>query len=99
MDDATSILSLPDDPAILKQIIATRTRERDEANRRHDQAQIKALRLEVELLRLKKLYYGPRADRLQTPGEVAQMLLGFAGELEARPVNPADLPPGEPLPE
>jgi transposase len=92
MDDATSILSLPDDPAILKQIIATRTRERDEA-------EIKALRFEVELLRLKKLYYGPRVDRLQTPGEVAQMLLGFAGELEARPVNPADLPPGEPLPE
>jgi transposase len=106
MDDVTSILSLPDDPAILKQIIATRTRERDEAsrqrdeaNRRRDEAEIKALRFEVELLRLKKLYYGPRADRLQTFGDVAQMLLKFAGELEARPVNPADLPPGELLPE
>ncbi len=102
MDDAFPILSLPDDPAILKEIIATRTRERDEAsrqrdeaNRRRDEAEIKALRLEVELLRLKKLYYGPRADRLQTLGEVAQMLLGFAGELEARPVNPADLPPAD----
>ena len=30
-------------------------------------------------LRLKKWYYGPRADRLQTPGDVAQMLLEFAG--------------------
>ena len=106
MDDAFPILSLPDDPAILKQIIATRTRERDEAsrqrdeaNRRRDEAEIKALRFEVELLRLKKLYYGPRADRLQTFGDVAQMLLKFAGELEARPVNPADLPPSEPLPE
>jgi transposase len=92
MDDASSILSLPDDPAVLKQIITTRTRERDEANRRRDEAEIKALRFEVELLRLKKLYYGPRADRLQTPGEVAQMLLGFARELESRPVNPADVP-------
>jgi transposase len=106
MDDATSILSLPDDPAVLKQIIATRTRERDEAshqrdeaNRRRDEAEIKALRFEVELLRLKKLYYGPRADRLQTLGEVAQMLLVFGRELEARPVNPDDLPQDEPLPE
>src|SRR5271155_958023 len=106
MDDASSILSLPDDPAILKQIIATRTRERDEANRRRDEAsrqrdeaQIKALRLEVELLRLKKLYYGPRADRLQTFGDVAQMLLVFGRELESRPVHPDDLPQDEPLPE
>ena len=37
MDDVNSILSLPDDPAILKQIITTRTRERDEANRRRDE--------------------------------------------------------------
>jgi transposase len=85
MDDATSILSLPDDPAILKQIIAARTRERDEL-------QVAKLRLEMELLRLKKWYYGPRADRLTTPGDVAQMLLEFATDLEARPVNPADLP-------
>jgi transposase len=106
MDDASSILSLPDDPAILKQIIATRTRERDEANRRRDevhrkaqQLEIEKLRLEMELLRLKKMYYGPRADRLQTPGDVAQMLLEFAGQLESRPVNPDDLPPDEPLPE
>jgi transposase len=92
MEDAVNTLSLPNDPKILKRIIATRTRERDEANRRRDEAEIKALRLEVELLRLKKWYYGPRADRLQTPGEVAQMLLSFATELESRPVNPEDVP-------
>jgi transposase len=97
MEDASAITSLPDGPAILKQIIATRTRERDEANRRRDEAEIKALRFEVELLRLKKMYYGPSADRLQTPGDVAQMLLEFSRELESRPVNPHDLPPGEPL--
>src|ERR1700733_828764 len=85
MDDASAILSLPDDPAILKQIISIRTRERDEL-------QVAKLRLEVELLRLKKMYYGPRADRLQTPGDVAQLLLQFTTDLEARPVNPADLP-------
>jgi transposase len=85
MDDATSILSLPDDPAILKQIILTRTRQRDEWH-------VQFLRAEVELLRLKKMYYGPRADRLQTPGDVVQMLLEFARELEARSENPEDLP-------
>ena len=98
-------LSLPDDPQALKQIIRDlsrqrdeNARQRDEANRRRDEAEIKALRLEVELLRLKKWYYGPKADRLQSPGDVAQMLLGFATELEARPVNPQDLPENEPLP-
>jgi transposase len=105
MDDATSILSLPDDPAILKQIIATRTRERDElqlAKQRIEvekqEIELAKLRIEVELLRLKKLYYGPRADRLQTPDDVAQLLLAFACDLEARPVNPDDLP-AEPLPD
>jgi transposase len=100
MEDTVNAISLPDDPQALKQIIVDlsrrcdeRTCERDEANRRCHEAQIRALRFEVELLRLKKLYYGPRADRLQTPGEVAQMLLEFGRELEARPVNPADLPP------
>ncbi len=106
MEDTSAILSLPEDPAVLKQIIVTRTRERDEAsrqrdeaNRRREEAEIKALRFEVELLRLKKWYYGPRADRLQTTGDVAQLLLAFTTELESRPVNPEDLPPGEPLPE
>jgi transposase len=99
MDDATSILSLPDDPAILKQIIATRTRERDElqiAKQRIEvekqEIELAKLRIEVELLRLKKLYYGPRADRLQQIGDVNQLLLEFAQSMEARPVNPADVP-------
>ena len=116
MEDAVNTLSLPDDPAILKQIIATRTHERDdwrvkfqnieiekqaiEIEKRNIELEkqaieIKALRFEVELLRLRKWYYGPKADRLQTPGDVAQMLLQFATELESRPVNPADLPPGQ----
>jgi transposase len=91
MDDASAILSLPDDPAILKSILAQRTRERDESNRRRDEAEIKALRLEVELLRLKKLYYGPRADRLTQLSDVNQLLLEFAADWESRAVNPGDV--------
>ena len=103
MDDALSHL-LPDDPAALKAIIAAVTGQRDEASRqrdererrlqqRIDELELSKLRLEIELLRLKKWYYGPRADRLAGEGDLAQMLLGFAGELEARPVDPSDLPP------
>jgi transposase len=102
MDDTAAIASLPDDPAILKQMLAARTRERDEWHVKFQNAQIEKeiiqiqkLRLEMELLRLKKLYYGPRADRLTTPGDVAQMLLEFAKYLEAQPVNPQDLPPDD----
>jgi transposase len=95
--------SLPDDPALLKAIIATITRERDAAMRereekarelqkRIDELQVAKLRLEVELLRLKKWHYGPRADTLSSIAEVNQMLLNFAGELEARPVEADDLP-------
>src|SRR5882724_9251798 len=65
-------------------------RQRDHWKLKHDEKELDRLRLEVELLRLKKWYYGPRADRLSMPGDVAQMLLEFAGELEARPVDPAD---------
>ena len=48
------------------------------------------LRLQLELERYKKWYYGPRADRLQSAGEVAQMLLDFAEEMDRKPVHPDD---------
>ncbi len=106
MEDVSVITSLPDDPQSLKQIIFNLSRERDENARQRDERtrerddwHVKFLRVETELLRLKKWYYGPRADRLQNPGDVAQMLLTFATELESRPVNPNDLQPNEPLPE
>ena len=90
---------LPDDPAALKAIIATLARQRDTLEQRSQALEqrsaaleVEKLRLEVELLRLKKLYYGPRADRLNAPDDLAQMLLAFATDLEARPVNPQDLP-------
>jgi transposase len=97
--------SLPDDPAALKAIIAELERRGAELQRReaawqqsqaemqqkHDAMYVELLRLKVELLRLRKQVYGPRADRAQTPEELAQLLLEFAQEQAARPVNPADL--------
>src|SRR5260370_29862422 len=46
--------------------------------------------------RLKILYwdrdYGPRADRLNSTSELAQVLLDFGQELEQRPIHPEDVP-------
>ena len=92
MDDARSIPPLPDELQSLKSLVLTLQRERDELQRERDELQVAKLRIEVELLRLKKLYYGPRADRLHQLGDVNQLLLQFPQDLEARPVNPADLP-------
>lgn len=73
---------LPDDPQTLKALIA-RLVERTDA------LEMKSLRLELELLRYKKWMYGPRADRLASLNDVAQMLLGFGEELDARPMPDA----------
>jgi transposase len=56
-----------------------------------DHLQLENLRLQLELERYRKWYYGPRADRLRSSGEVAQMLLEFAEALERKPVHPADV--------
>jgi transposase len=50
------------------------------------------LRLQLELERYRKWYYGPRADRLQSSADLAQLLLNFAGEMDRKPVHPEDLP-------
>ena len=55
--------------------------------------EIEKLRLEVELLRLKKWYYGRKADQLTSVQDVAQMLLSFGEQLEARPVALNELAP------
>ena len=65
----------------------------EEQTRRANDLQVENLRLQVELERYKKWYYGPRADRLQSSADLAQMLLNFAGEMDRKPVNPDDLPP------
>ena len=61
--------------------------------RERDDLRVENLRLQVELERYKRCYYGPRADRLADSGDVAQMLLQFAEGLERRPVHPDDVPP------
>lgn len=68
-------------------------RRAEEQQRRADELHIANLRLQLELERYKKWYYGPRADRLQSSGELAQMLLDFAAELDCKPVQPDDVPP------
>jgi len=69
---------------------AQRTREQQQ---RADDLYLENLRLQIELDRLKKWYYGPRADQLQSEGELAQLLLGFAHSLDHKPVNLDDVPP------
>jgi hypothetical protein len=97
---------LPDDSEALKAMLRTMMRERDEEKRRADQHERRAdlqtrrsdellvemLHLQLELERYKKWYYGPRADRLQSSADLAQLLLNFAEEMDLKPVNLDDLP-------
>jgi hypothetical protein len=77
---------LPEDTKSLQAMIGSLLRERGDLR-------VENLRLQVELERYKKRYYGQRADRLADSGDVAQMLLQFAEGLERKAVNPDDLPP------
>jgi transposase len=67
--------------------------ERTEQQRRADELRVENLRLQLELERYKKWYYGPRADQLLSGSDLAQMLLEFSEGLEGKPVNHDDLPP------
>jgi hypothetical protein len=98
---------LPDDSQALKRMLRALMRERDKEKRRADKhvqfakeqsnransLYVENLRLQLELDRYRKWYYGPRADRLQSFAELAQLLLNFAEEMDLKPVNPEDLPP------
>lgn len=82
MDDAPAI-QIPDDPAALKALCAALSRhvaERDAT----------ISKLGREILWLRKQLYGPRADRLTSTNGIGQMLLGFATQLEAMPVQSED---------
>jgi transposase len=101
-----NLVSLPDDSQALKAMLRTLMRERDDEKRRADEHERRAeqearrgdelrvemLRLQLELERYKKWYYGPRADRLQSSVDLVQMLLNFAEAMDRKPVNPDDLP-------
>jgi transposase len=67
---------------------------------RADSLYIENLRLQLQLERYQKWYYGPRADRLKTREEVGQALLAFGEELAQKAVPPDDLAAaGEPASE
>src|SRR6266568_1556266 len=98
---------LPDDSEALKAMLRTLMGEHDKEKqradehqrraeheaRRSDELRVEMLRLQLELERYKKWYYGPRAARLQSSADLAQLLLTFAEEMDRKPVNPDDLPP------
>ncbi|HEX2711988.1 MAG TPA: transposase, partial [Candidatus Acidoferrales bacterium] len=98
----TDLPNLPEDStslkAMVRSLLAERDREKQRAEeqcKRAEDLHIQILRLQLELERYKKRYYGPRADRLST-SELAQALLNFGQELEQRPIHPEDVPPSEP---
>jgi transposase len=91
---------LPEDKEALQAMVRSLLLERDkekqrvaEQQRRAEDLYLEKLRLQVELGRLKKWYYGQRADRLQSEGQLAQLLLNFAEAMDRKPVNPDDVPP------
>jgi len=107
VNNDANLVPLPDDSLALKAMLRALMRERDEEKQRADihaqlaedqsrranDLQVELLRVQLELERYKKWYYGPRADRLQSSADLAQMLLNFAEEMDRKPVNPDDLPP------
>ena len=89
-----SFAPLPEDAVTLKALLLAALAERDREQQRADDLYVQNLRLQLELGRYKKWYYGPRADRLQSSGELAQALLDFGEKLEQQPVHPEDVAEG-----
>ena len=94
----TKLKELPQDreslAAIVRSLILERDQQRQRAEherQRADELHLENLRLQLELERYQKWRYGARADRL-TSQEVAQALLEFAEQLEAKPIHPEDVP-------
>jgi transposase len=91
-----NLTDLPEDNAALQALLRSLLLERDREKQRADGLHVENLRLQLELERFQKWYYGPRADRLRSPGDLAQMLLDFAEELDRKPICPDDVPPQTP---
>jgi transposase len=96
---ASNLQNLPSDSETLQVMVRALLLERDrekqraeEHKLRNEQLQVELLRTQLELERFKKWYYGPRADRLQSDNDLAQMLLNFAEEMDNKPVQAGDLP-------
>jgi hypothetical protein len=93
VDSDANLVALPDDSQALKAMVRTLINERDQQKQRANDLHVENLRLQLDLERYRKWYYGPRADRLQSSGDLAQMLLTFAEEMDLKPVNPDDFLP------
>jgi len=89
----TQLAQLPEDSESLKALVRSLSLEHLREKQRANELHLENLRLQKELLQLKKLYCGPRADRLQSEQELAQALLDFAQELDHKPIHPQDVPP------
>jgi transposase len=95
---------LPQDRESLEAMLRALILERDEQKlqaqqqtKRAEELYLQNLRLQLELERYKKWYYGPRADRLATSEDLAQVLLDFGEQLQKKPIHPEDVPTqGEP---
>lgn len=102
---AQTLANLPDDNQALKALLSSLLQERDEQRQRAEELARRAEREESlrqalelklqgvqhELEWLKKQYYGPRADRLESLQELGQLLLEFSEALAGKPVNAADI--------
>ena len=91
---------LPEDSASLRALVqqlllahGQQQRRADEQSRQKEQLQVELVHVKLELERYKKWYYGPRADRLRTAGDLAQLLLRFAEDLDRKPIHPDDVSP------
>jgi transposase len=103
----SDLTPLPEDRESLEALVRSFLREHQREKQRADALELEHLReqkranqlylenlqLQKELLQLRKLYCGPRADRLESEQELAQACLDFALELERKPLHPDDLPP------
>ena len=86
-------IQLPDDREELLALARTLLAERNRKDQQVEELRVELLRVQQELERFKKWYYGPRADRLRSTGELLQLLLNFAEQLESKPPHPDDVPP------
>jgi transposase len=84
MDDATSVLELPDDPVELKRVIAHQRRAIDQIKRESaEQMEAMAQRHKAELDAVLRRFYGPHAERF----DPTQLLL-FGITIDQLPVDP-----------
>jgi len=89
---SSNSIELPSDKETLQAMVLELQAGRDQEKKRAEELQVENLRLQLELQRYKKWYYGPRADRLQSDQDVSQMLLNFAEDLDRKPIHPDDHP-------